>query len=386
MVETKDKLHLNPEIPRWDIFCTVIDNYGDIGVCWRLARQLVAEHGMAVRLWVDDLHRLAPLHPEIDPLLDSQLACGVEIHRWEQDFPIVESADVVIEGFGCTLPMVYEHTMASRAKPPVWINLEYLSAEAWVESCHTLPSPHPYLKLTKYFFFPGFTEGTGSLLREAGLLEAREAFRASSETFRAMLSLPPANPDELLLSLFSYDTAPIRELLAQWETSPLPVRCLAPVGKPLAQIEEYFGAEALQPGDVRQHGNLTLHVLPFLRQEDYDKLLWLCDLNFVRGEDSFVRAQWAGKPLVWQIYPQEEDAHRLKLDAFLDLYCLLITEPAATMMRNFQLGWNSFSPLSWAAFIRHRQAYQANAEAWAEHFFAQPDLASKLVIFCKNRV
>ena len=216
MVETKDKLHLNREIVRWDIFCTVIDNYGDIGVCWRLARQLVAEHGMAVRLWVDDLHRLAPLHPEIDTRLECQQACGVEIRQWEQDFPIVEPADVVIEGFGCTLPMVYEHAMASRAKPPVWINLEYLSAEAWVESCHLLPSPHPYLKLTKYFFFPGFTEGTGSLLREAGLLEAREAFHATAGAFRATLGLPPANPNELLVSLFSYDTAPIRELLAQW--------------------------------------------------------------------------------------------------------------------------------------------------------------------------
>ena len=26
----------------WDIFCSVVDNFGDIGVTWRLARQLVA--------------------------------------------------------------------------------------------------------------------------------------------------------------------------------------------------------------------------------------------------------------------------------------------------------------------------------------------------------
>ena len=45
----------------WDIFCTVVDNYGDIGVCWRLARQLAAEHGFAVRLWVDDLASFARL-------------------------------------------------------------------------------------------------------------------------------------------------------------------------------------------------------------------------------------------------------------------------------------------------------------------------------------
>lgn len=372
--------------PRWDIFCAVIDNFGDIGVCWRLARQLVEEHGLAVRLWVDDIARMQPLHPEIDPAQERQIACGVEICRWEQDFPLVEPADVVIEAFGCALPMVYEHAMASRAVPPVWINLEYLSAEAWVESCHALPSPHPYLKLTKYFFFPGFTDGTGNLLREAGLLERRDAFRAAPEAFRATLGLPPADSGELLVSLFSYDTAPIRELLAQWEASEVPVRCLLPVGKPLAQAAAHFGEDILHAGDVRQRGNLTLHVLPFVRQEDYDQLLWLCDLNFVRGEDSFVRAQWAGKPLVWHIYPQEDDAHRPKLEAFLDLYCLMITEPAATAMRAFQRGWNHFGDLSWKDFIRHRKVFEANAEGWAEHYFAQPDLASKLVIFCNNRV
>lgn len=377
---------MNPPLRHWDIFCAVIDNFGDIGVCWRLSRQLAAEHGIAVRLWVDDLERLAPLHPEIDPTLEDQNACGVEIRRWEVDFPVAEPADVVIEAFGCTLPMVYEHAMASRAIPPVWINLEYLSAEAWVESCHALPSPHPYLKLTKYFFFPGFTDGTGNLIREAGLLEARDAFRASAERFRETLGLPPANPGELLVSLFSYDTAPIGTLLEQWQNAETPVRCLLPIGKPLAQAAAHFGEPELQPGDHMQRGNLALHVLPFFRQEDYDKLLWLCDLNFVRGEDSFVRAQWAGKPLVWQIYPQEEDAHRPKLDAFLELYGLMITEPAGSAMRAFHLGWNNFGPLSWKDFIRHRPAFDANASIWAEHYFAQPDLASKLVIFCENRV
>jgi uncharacterized repeat protein (TIGR03837 family) len=144
--------------------------------------------------------------------------------------------------------------------------------------------------------------------------------------------------------------------------------------------------EHLLPGDTYHCGNLTLHALPFLRQEDYDKLLWLCDLNFVRGEDSFVRAMWAGKPLVWQIYPQEDDAHRPKLDAFHDLYTLMIPEPALSAMRAFHLGWNNFGALSWKDFIRHRKVFEANAEGWAEHYYAQPDLASKLVIFCENKV
>jgi uncharacterized repeat protein (TIGR03837 family) len=379
---------LNQTTPRWDIFCAVIDNYGDIGVCWRLARQLVAEHGFAVRLWVDDVSRMQPLHPEIDASLESQIACGVEVRRWVPDFPEVEPADVVIEAFGCVLPMTYEHAMTRCARPPVWINLEYLSAESWVEMCHALPSPHPVLNLTKYFFFPGFTEGTGHLLRESGLLEQRETFRASSGNFRDVLGIPPPNPDELLISLFCYDTAPVDALLTQWEQSEIPVRCLLPIGHRSSFHLQREGEQPihLQPGSIHQHGNLTLHALPFLRQEDYDKLLWLCDLNFVRGEDSFVRAMWAGKPLVWQIYPQEDDAHRPKLDAFLDLYTLTIPEPALTAMRAFHLGWNNFNALSWKDFIRHRKAFESNAAGWADYYYAQSDLASKLVIFCGNKV
>ena len=52
--------------PQWDVFCAVVDNYGDIGVCWRLSRQLAAEHGIAVRLWVDDLKPFARLCPAVD--------------------------------------------------------------------------------------------------------------------------------------------------------------------------------------------------------------------------------------------------------------------------------------------------------------------------------
>ena len=46
----------------WDIFCNVVDNFGDIGVCWRLACNL-ASRGKRVRLWVDDVSPLAWMAP-----------------------------------------------------------------------------------------------------------------------------------------------------------------------------------------------------------------------------------------------------------------------------------------------------------------------------------
>ncbi len=375
-----------PTPSRWDIFCAIIDNFGDIGVCWRLARQLAAEHGIHARLWVDDLASLQPLCPEIDAHADAQHCAGVEIRRWAQPFPASEPADIVIEAFGCALPENYLAAMAQAGKKPLWINLEYLSAEPWVEGCHTLASPHPRLPLTKYFFFPGFTHATGGLLRENDLLAQRDAFRQAPARFWNALHLPCPKGDEITVSLFCYDSAPIANLLEAWQASSTPVRCLLPEGKALAKIAAHFGKTALTSGDTLQHGNLTLHVLPFLRQEDYDRLLWVCGCNFVRGEDSFVRAQWAGKPMIWQIYVQEEQAHLVKLDAFLDRYCAELDDQTASALRAFHYGWNDNAALKWEDYLRHRASLERHAKAWATALSAHPDLTSNLVIFCKNKV
>jgi len=375
---------------RWDIFCRVIDNYGDIGVCWRLARQLAAEHGLQVRLWVDDLASLHHILPEAAPNLELQTCNGVKIRRWGGPFPEVSPAEVVISAFSCELPESYQLAMATPSSTreegakPQWINLEYLSAETWVDSHHGLPSPHPCLPLTRYFFFPGFTPATGGLLREQGLLSRRDEQHPSAVW--QTLNLPQPAPNETSISLFCYDNAPVADLLDTWAASATPVRCLLPESKVLAQVADWAGQLLLEPGGTIERGNLTLNAIPFMPQEDYDRLLWACDCNFVRGEDSFVRAQWATRPMVWQIYPQQENAHLVKLDAFLDRYCAGLAEDAAHAMRNFHHAWNSNGRLDWDTFWQHRAALQAHAEAWAAHLAQETDLASKLVIFCKNRV
>jgi uncharacterized repeat protein (TIGR03837 family) len=369
---------------RWDIFCQVIDNFGDIGVCWRLARQLAAEHGIIVRLWVDDLASLRRLCPDVDLRPEVQHCAGVDIRHWATPFPDPAPAEVVIEAFGCELPLSYQVAMARSGKPPVWINLEYLTAESWVEGCHALPSPHPRLPLTKHFFFPGFTPKTGGLLREQGLLSARDAMQQTPAQLWRALKLPRPAPDEMTVSLFCYDHAPVTHLLASWQDSSIPVRCLLPEGSILDRVAAHFGQPTLVPGATVQRGNLTLQVLPFLRQEDYDLLLWACDCNFVRGEDSFVRAQWAGQPMVWHIYMQEENAHLTKLDTFLDRYCAGMDQSAADAVRGFHHGWNGHARLNWDDFLQHRAALLLHARAWATRLAGQPDLASNLVIFCGN--
>ena len=385
----------------WDIFCNVIDNFGDIGVCWRLARQLVAEHQRQVRLWVDDLASFRPLCPDLDPHLDIQVLRGVEVRRWTTPLPALATtdiADVVVEAFACELPESYLAVMAARPEQdrPVWINLEYLSAETWVGGCHGLASPHPRLPLKKHFFFPGFapfTPNSGGLLREARLLEQRNAWQGDPAAAWARLGLPQAQPGEISISLFCYENPALPALLNAWTASAAPVRCLVPQGRALVQTAASLGEPPLRPGAAVRQGNLTLHALPFVRQEEYDHLLWTCDLNFVRGEDSFVRALWAARPLVWHIYPQAEDAHLPKLSAFLDLYCANLPPAEAAAIRAFWQAWNRSDhdntcgrevSAAWPAFFRQLPQLSAHATRWSERLASQTDLASKLVFFCEN--
>jgi uncharacterized repeat protein (TIGR03837 family) len=309
---------------RLDIFCTVIDNYGDIGIAWRLARQLVAEYGLGVRLWVDDLASFQRIRPEIAVDTECQELQGVAICQWRDTLPPgTAPADVVIEALACELPEAYVEAMAERVPKPVWINLEYLSAEDWIVGCHGLPSPHPRLPLVKYFFFPGWQPGTGGVLREQGLITAIRDFQENPfkrAEFWRELGLPEPERDELRVSLFAYENTAIPDLFEVWSTHPQPVSCLVPEGRPIAQVAAYFDVATARPGDILRRGALTVHILPFLDQIAYDRLLWACDLNFVRGEDSFTRACWAGASLVWQAYRQDEDAHWPKIEAFLALY------------------------------------------------------------------
>ena len=377
---------------RWDIFCNVVDNFGDIGVCWRLARQLTLEHGLAVRLWVDDLASFARIAPDADPVSAQQWLRGVDVCHWRQPFAGVEPADVVIEAFACQLPEAYIAAMAVLPQRPLWINLEYLSAENWVTGCHRLPSPHPRLPLVKHFFFPGFVADTGGLLREQGLLPARSAFdNVAQSEFWQRLGVPARRAGELRISLFCYgSSAPLRDLFAAWAASTVPVSVLLPLpqGPAVDAVADFFGIEFPAAGEVLQSGQLTVRLIPFLEQTEYDKLLWACDINFVRGEDSFVRAQWAARPFIWQIYPQADNAHQVKLNAFLDLYTAGMPQDMAAAARALWNSWNGAGQLgnTWPAFAAHQAALTQHGEKWAEQLYRLGDLASNLVRFSRNQI
>jgi uncharacterized repeat protein (TIGR03837 family) len=357
---------------QWDLFCRVIDNFGDIGVCWRLAADL-ASRGERVRLWVDDPSALAWMAPAGRP--------GVAVHDWSDSMPRVEPGDVVIEAFGCELPAAFVQRMAGAARAPLWINLEYLSAEPYVERSHGLPSLQqsgPGAGLTKWFFYPGFTTGTGGLLREPDLLPRRQGFEPAR--LRQGLGIEPDDGVRTAL-LFCYHNPALPAWLDRLAQQQLPTRLWVMPGPAAQQVGQWLGVET-QPGTRVTRDALSLQFLPYVPQPRFDELLWAADLNFVRGEDSLVRALWAGKPFVWHIYPQADGAHGPKLAAFLDHYLACAPTALVVAIRQVHGFWNgagggpprdeSFWPgADWHDLARQRTQQGAGL----------PDLGSELLHF-----
>jgi uncharacterized repeat protein (TIGR03837 family) len=382
-----------------DIFCAVVDNFGDAGVCWRLARQLATEQGWQVRLFIDDLATFSRLAPELDPQLPQQRLGPIIVEQWHEPRfagAALDIADIVIEAFACDLPQAYLAAMAQRAPEPIWINLEYLSSEDWVADFHLRQSPHPRYPLTKTFFFPGLGAHTGGVIRERDLDAKRRALidsPAAVAAWWAALGLPRPDAGTTVISLFAYENAALDALLEQWRDGATPLVLLVPEGRVSGALARFFGhatgPRAFAAGTHASAGALSAHGLPFTDQPGYDRLLWLSDINFVRGEDSFVRAQWACRPLVWQIYPQADGAHLPKLDAALAHIGAGLDPAARAALTRFWHAWNSNSTHGlpdWSDFIAHRAALQARAQVWADELSAVGELCTGLAKFAKNRL
>ncbi len=385
---------MSPGPKRFDVFCRVIDNFGDAGVALRLARQLAREHGVDVTLWIDDVARLTRI-AGWDADRSGQRREGIRVQVLSSVRPVGNLAlpDVVVEMFGCGLPETYLDGMEQAKRPPVWLNLEYLSAERWVDTLHALPSPHPKRRLQRWFLFPGFTPASGGLLRERNLFAERDRYQgnASSRTEPwTSLRLPAPAGDALSVCLFCYDNVALPALLAAWRDDEAPIACIVPEGVASAALTRCFGGRDLQALDVRTSGRLTLCVAPFVDQQAFDRRLWGSDLNIVRGEDSFLRAQWAAKPLLWHIYPQAERAHVAKLDAFFDCYAAGLDAAIREPLRNFQRAFNEqdgpATAAAWRPLRAALPALRTHAGRWSAMLGTQPDLATQLVEFATDKL
>ncbi len=396
--KTTPKKELNPTTEErrpsgvwvWDVFCRVIDNHGDLGVCWRLS-QALASQGHTVRLFVDHPEDLSWMAPHwANPHGHAPTLHGVSVWPWPsvaQDLrALPDQAQVVIEAFGCDLPLVYLTQLGERLQQEphscwAWINVDYLSAEAFYQDIHRMPSPQlfgPALGLTKWFYQPGFTPTSG------GLLRAHRTAVAQPEWTQAKYTPPSkTKPDTETWVLFCYEPPALKELLLQLSLRPTPVLLQIAPGRAARHTRHVLQALGVTTQAHAQEscalGNLTLTFLPYLDQAQFDQLLALSTLNFVRGEDSLVQAIWAQHPFIWQIYPQDDGAHGPKLEAFLQ------TLQAPESLAQFMRVWNGLSTAALPVLSPDLlQEWRVWSETYAQRMRGIPDLAQELALFAQH--
>ena len=356
------------------ILCRVVDNFGDAGVAWRLARQLSLDFGWRVTLTID--------RPELLARFGADPQAAVRVEPWPGDGRSPVAEDVLIGAFGAEPPPALRAALAGGPRRPIWVNLAYRRAETWLEGCHGLASTKPGDGAIEHFFYPGFTVNSGGLLRERSLLDRRAAFAGSPQQRDFLLDLGVARePGERLVTLFCYPDAPVGAWFEAIAAGERPHCVLVPEATAETALAAFFGAAPATCAALRR-GRLRVQRIPFLSHDDYDRLLWSADLNFVRGEDSWIRAHWAGRPFVWQPYVQAGQAHHVKLQAFLDRFAAGAAVDA--MMRAWS-GAGALAP-AWASFDAALPGLEPAYRGWSARLAGQTDLATRLVEFCADRL
>lgn len=351
--------------------CKVIDFFGDIGVAWRIAKQLKIDFNIEVHLLVDDLVTTKRLIPSIDLSLQKQTINGINICHCdfsEDSTSLPPPPDFLFNVFNIDLPHSYK-TLIKRKKSK-YIVIEYLSAEPWVDNFHLKPSIDPQSGLIKTYFYPGFTNQTGGLIREKGLFLRREAFDQSRR--KKLIQSLGGDPNLYSISLFYYPIQKIEVFLD----------VIDHINKPA----QFFIPQYLFDLLKLKNNYQFIHIIPypFLNHDDFDNLLWSCDLNFVRGEDSWTRAIWAGKPFIWQPYIQENNIHLIKLKAFLKRYYEACDQDLSEILIKIHDDWsnNKFNEVLWRDFFKQQARLEAFVLKQSHHYFKEASFVESLVDYC----
>lgn len=310
------------ELKTLDIFCEIIDNYGDIGVVYRTAKELQKIFPKSkIRAFLNKLDEFKKINSQVLDL-PSQNIDGIEYITFDylrDNANELLTAQVIIEAFGCQIPEEYMEIAYDNSE--LLINLEYLSAEDWIEDFHLQSSPLGRGKLKKVFFMPGFTEKSGGVIADSNYLERIQRVLENKEFYeKKYLSDIEDRENKIIGTLFSYEKnfTPLLEDLKKLDKDVVILAMGEKTQDSLRKILKNFSIEDFR--NSLKYGKIEIRFLNFLNQEEYEELINIVDFNFVRGEDSFIRAVLTGKPYMWHIYCQEEYAHMDKIEGFLDKY------------------------------------------------------------------
>ena len=306
-----------------DIFCEIIDNFGDIGVVYRLGKEFKKVFGKEtkVRIILNRLDEFMNINSKVKNI-PNQVIDEIQYVTYDyvkKNMCTFSTANVIIEAFGCTIPLEYMNEAYENSE--LLINLEYLSAEDWIESCHLQESLTGKGKLKKFFFMPGFTEKSGGIIIDSLYLERIKKVKENKEYYQNKFFPEIKNINNKIIgTVFSYEKN-FSKLLDDLMSLDKEIVILAMGEKTQKSFEKVFEKKFIEKlGNIYKYGKIEVQFYEFLSQEDYEELINLTDFNFVRGEDSFIRAVLTGKPYLWHIYCQEDYAHMDKIEGFLDKY------------------------------------------------------------------
>lgn len=375
---------------RIEILCEVIDNFGDAGISWRLATQLCAQWGAQVTLIIDQPKLLARWReaarlagratPQVVDLRTAIESAGTDASS------DASAPDLFIAMLGSRVPEPMRARLSAHRTP--WIRYEYLSAEPWIDGCHGLPSPKPDGLATEWFYYPGYSSASGGLLREALLdEELRHWIESERSDWLAARGLDTP-PGVMRFCLFGYAeprTAELAQALAA-----LTDRCVIFINRGLA--DQLADASLLSDAVLPAQCELRIH--DWLDQGEFDRLLCSCDLSLVRGEDSWVRAQWTGQPFLWQAYRQDEQFHLTKLNAWLNRLLTDRHDPAARAIRRLMDAINqgtghgepeSLRP-ALTDYLANLTSIRAIHRQWCKDLLTQAPLVDRLARFARDQL
>ncbi len=303
-----------------DIFCHVIDNYGDIGVVYRLAKDLRDKHNGKIRVIMNKLDEFVKINPSasITSYQEINNIIYIEEEFFKENFEKFSVADIFIEAFGCNI--FDEYIEVAKTKSRLWINLEYLSGEKWIEDVHLMESLTGSSTLKKIFYMPGFSKNSGGLLMDDGFLKRSNHTKNNPKAVLSKYFKDFDFQDKLVGSIFSYEKNfenLIKTLQAQEKETVLLLMGEKTKKSFLEIFEKNYKEDFL---NFRKCGKIYLYDVDFLSQEEYEEIISAVDFNFTRGEDSIVRGLLLGKPFLWHIYLQEDMVHMDKLNSFLERF------------------------------------------------------------------
>ncbi|MGL5000169.1 MAG: elongation factor P maturation arginine rhamnosyltransferase EarP [Cetobacterium sp.] len=306
-----------------DIFCEIIDNFGDIGVVYRLAKEFksIYKNEIKIRVFLNRLDEFLLINKKAKNI-EWQEIDGIEYLTNEylaKNICTFSPANVIIEAFGCNV--LEEYLEKAKDESTLLINLEYLSGETWIEGIHLMESPIGNKNLKKYFYMPGFKENTGGVIVDRLFLNRKNDVSKNREYYLEKYLPQFRDKDYFIGTIFSYEKnfKPLLNSLLKNNKN----NCLLILGeKSKDSVREILKDISIEYSEkeIVEHENIKIKFMPFLEQEEYEELINLAHYNFVRGEDSFVRALLTGKPFVWHIYLQEDMAHMDKIRGFVERY------------------------------------------------------------------